>query len=108
MGVERKHSMASAGTAILVLGLTLLLHSGWSVLENRQMAKAAGVAFSTPAMIWLEVTLGMVASLFGSIFSSGALQPAHAKAECAERSLDVVASCLGFASFNHRGGSLAK
>ena len=35
--------------------------------------------------IYLQTTLGMLLTVVGSVLAAGKLQPAHAKAECAEK-----------------------
>merc|ERR1711871_491458 len=99
---------AMLGNALTVGGIAVLLFAGSTVLELRFQAKAADQVYETPHMILLQVTLAMILVLVGSAMSAGQLLPAHAKKECAERPLDVVTACSDFASFAHRGASLAK
>merc|ERR1711934_105128 len=108
MGSLVSSAMLSGGSALLTLGVAIILHAAFTIMKYRAELKALDLQFErAPWSVIIECCAGMALCVLGTAMSNAKLQPIFAKMECAERPLDKTLGVTSFMNFNHRARGLA-
>ena len=96
--------MSLFGRALVTIGITSLIHAGYSAVQYKTYLKLTEEEFvNLPGDIIIQVILSLTLAIFGIVRVAGELTDIHAAAELAHRSWETYGNRPSFYSFNHRG-----
>ncbi|KAJ3330430.1 Membrane magnesium transporter 1 [Blyttiomyces sp. JEL0837] len=92
------------GQLTTLLGLILLVHSGYSAVEHLSYLKIVGkTEKSLPSDIVIECLLSVLICIVGSVLMAGTFKEISLKKEVALRTMDSLDYRPGFRTLHHRG-----
>ncbi len=86
------------GKVLLVVGCAVLLHSARSVIEYREFMEASGGSLDShlPLDMYVEIALGLLVGMLGSVTIAGTLKPLQAKYEAAKLKYEDLVDVKSF------------
>ncbi|XP_028401672.1 membrane magnesium transporter 1-like [Dendronephthya gigantea] len=101
--------MGFIGKILVLVGLVIIIHAGYSSEQYRTYLKLIEEEFtSLPKDIVLQCIFGLVLGSVGAVQMAGDFKEIKASAELANKSWETASNRPSFYSFHHRGKVMLK